>query len=1090
MSDARDSHAKGTSEATLTRTPELSAMPVATPGDGHDEGDSAPLAQQHDPQRYRILGEHGRGGLGRVTRAYDRNLGRDIAIKELISHSELGELRFRREALITARLEHPGIVPVHEAGRWPDGTPFYAMKLVAGRPLRALLAERTTVEQRLALLHHVIAVADAIAYAHGRGIIHRDLKPANVIVGDFGETVVIDWGLAKDIGAYDEIIGGNTSPSPDSPDSADIGLTSAGSVLGTPAYMAPEQARGEPVDQRADVFAIGAMLWELCSLAKVPPADRRLRHRLLRRAGIDRDLVAIIDKALAADRDARYPDAGPLAADLKAFKAGARIASRDYSLFGGLAHWARRHRALAVAITAALVVIIAGTSLYVRDVTAARSRADDLYNNLILEHAQALMRSDPSAAHGLLDTYTGLDNQRLAMLEAEARGRGASPLQLRPHTKRIRLMRRLDDGTILSASDDGTVKKTILVGISRVIARDATPGAYEYNQARHLLAYSCNYYQICLLDTHTEQLISAFNYNGAKDVQNIESSLAGNRLAMLSQTGLLTIWNITNPRAPEVMRQEESRPEAWVYFSSDDLVIEATTDGVRVFDLRRHTTERVPMDPELGTIRSTAALEQDQATFGTTTGHIVQIDTHSSQLRLQIKLCDMVYYIALISANRIVYGCNDGRLGILNTETQQSSVIAQATNQISGLAVASTGCCVYAGTRGQIISYNLHTRTLSTYTGHASYVSRLQPPSREFPFLVSSDDSDNIRIWPFTEPSAQLAVQSASALSGVDWTSKQNEFITHGLGEDLYWFHQGQSELLPGHNHSHHLVARFAADADFSTFGGDDELEIWTSLARREHRTLHTGHGPIRSAAYANRDELLIGSEDKSLTLWSPHTETRHTLTVLDGVAHMMRRCDRAQAVAIATWNGSVWLFNQHRLHYIGRETATLTGGQCSPDASWVATSLADGNFHLYNTTTAQVQTIFHSESPYRFFSFSPDSQQLAIVTETQLVIRRMPANTGQLAGTPNALETPVRISEASHVTYSPDGKWLAVSCRNGDVWFYRRTDNYWIYESIGDAEIAIGRFSPDSSEFVTVDSAGRALLFDMSATAFRETAP
>src|SRR3954462_14269598 len=133
------------------------------------------------------------------------------------------------------------------------------------------------------LLHHVIAVADAMAYAHDQGIIHRDLKPANVIVGDFGETIVIDWGLAKDLAAAAESLaqGSNPQIQPDGH------LTNTGCVLGTPAYMAPEQERGEPVDKRADVFAIGAMLWELCSLQKVPPTQPRLRHRVLRREGID-----------------------------------------------------------------------------------------------------------------------------------------------------------------------------------------------------------------------------------------------------------------------------------------------------------------------------------------------------------------------------------------------------------------------------------------------------------------------------------------------------------------------------------------------------------------------------------------------------------------------------------------------------------------------------------------------------------------------------------------------------------------------------------------------------------------------------------
>src|SRR3954452_15146659 len=170
--------------------------------------------QHRDPERYKVLGEHGRGGIGVVSRAHDYELGRDIAIKELLVCDRGNEARFLREALITARLEHPGIVPVYEAGRWPDGTPFYAMKLVSGRSLRDLLAERATVDQRIGLLHHVIAVADAIAYAHGRNIIHRDLKPGNVIVGDFGETIVIDWGLAKDIKAPDDSTSGVASGSP------------------------------------------------------------------------------------------------------------------------------------------------------------------------------------------------------------------------------------------------------------------------------------------------------------------------------------------------------------------------------------------------------------------------------------------------------------------------------------------------------------------------------------------------------------------------------------------------------------------------------------------------------------------------------------------------------------------------------------------------------------------------------------------------------------------------------------------------------------------------------------------------------------
>jgi serine/threonine protein kinase/WD40 repeat protein len=393
---------------------------------------AADALQIRDPERYDVLGEHGRGGLGTVARAYDRELGRQVAIKEMLQRGDTGEVRFLREALITARLEHPGIVPIHEAGRWPDGTPFYVMKLVAGRSLKELLEERRTVEERIALLHHVIAVADAMAYAHERKIIHRDLKPANVIAGDFGETVVIDWGLAKDLSASrggDAPGGGERDPRRGA---ADGELTADGSVLGTPMYMAPEQWRGEAVDQRADVFAIGAMLWELCSLQRVPPADARLRDRLLRRARIDRDLAAIIAKALAPDPAARYRDAGELAHDLRAFKSGARITARSYSPLAVIAHWTRRHRALAATIAAAAALALVGGAAYVRNIAVERDRADAQReiasaerDNARLSEAAALLERDPTRARELLDQLA-LGTPRYALLRSRASHNTAS----------------------------------------------------------------------------------------------------------------------------------------------------------------------------------------------------------------------------------------------------------------------------------------------------------------------------------------------------------------------------------------------------------------------------------------------------------------------------------------------------------------------------------------------------------------------------------------------------------------------------------------------------------------------------------------
>ncbi|MGB1014465.1 MAG: serine/threonine-protein kinase, partial [Nannocystaceae bacterium] len=199
------------------------------------------------------------GGLGVVRRAYDRRLGRIVAVKELQNADTESVRRFVREAVITARLQHPAIVPLYDIGRHEDGEPYYCMKMIDGKSLDQVIAEREKFSERLALVEHVRAAADAIAYAHLNRVIHRDLKPANILVGDLGETVVIDWGLAKDLSITsedDEMSESLTAICSDE-------LTEMGTVMGTLRYMPPEQAQGVSVDERSDVFALGAVLFHV-----------------------------------------------------------------------------------------------------------------------------------------------------------------------------------------------------------------------------------------------------------------------------------------------------------------------------------------------------------------------------------------------------------------------------------------------------------------------------------------------------------------------------------------------------------------------------------------------------------------------------------------------------------------------------------------------------------------------------------------------------------------------------------------------------------------------------------------------------------
>lgn len=273
----------------------------------------------------RIGSEHGAytitaliatGGMGRVYRATDRVRGREVALKVPRSRSKWLVRRFEREIAITARLGHPGVVPLHDSGTLGDGTPFYVMQLVEGSSLERAIQHAVNREQRLALVDHLVAVATTMAFVHGRGIAHRDLKPHNVLIQSFGAVVILDWGLAKELAPAAAAPARRAiavEPAPIAAAPPISGRTTRpGDVLGTPAFMAPEQARGEDVDQRADVYALGAML-ELLLVGLLPrkAADAAL-------ALAPPALVAVCKRALAPDRADRHAHAGDFARDLRA----------------------------------------------------------------------------------------------------------------------------------------------------------------------------------------------------------------------------------------------------------------------------------------------------------------------------------------------------------------------------------------------------------------------------------------------------------------------------------------------------------------------------------------------------------------------------------------------------------------------------------------------------------------------------------------------------------------------------------------------------------------------------------------------------
>lgn len=329
--------------------------------------------------RYVFGGVFAHGGLGQIRRAFDRVLGRTIAVKEMLATS--GHQRFMREAQVTAQLDHPAVVPVHDLGVHADGRPFYCMKLIDGSSLEAVIAAAPTLHQRILLLPNIITVAEAVAFAHSKGILHRDLKPANILVGNFGETWIIDWGLAGYIATPEgDIIDATQS------DVERSHLTRTGEWIGTLPYMPPEQRCGQHVDERADVYGLGAVLYHTLS-GRRPYADtpdRLLVEHVVTNPPTDLghlvpdvppDLLAIVRKAMARDPAARYPDARALADDLRRFLAGRLVAAHTYGFSDVVRRWVHRHRAVLVVAALGLVALgIAG--LYsVRRISVERDAA-------------------------------------------------------------------------------------------------------------------------------------------------------------------------------------------------------------------------------------------------------------------------------------------------------------------------------------------------------------------------------------------------------------------------------------------------------------------------------------------------------------------------------------------------------------------------------------------------------------------------------------------------------------------------------------------------------------------------------------------
>lgn len=361
------------------------SLPPTTPG---PRGARHPQSQRESPAmsagsaaRFHVIRSHAKGGLGEVFVASDREFNREVALKQIqnrLAGQSEARSRFVLEAEITGLLEHPGIVPVYSMGAYADGNPFYAMRFIRGESLRAAIKKfhgqqfnsdsERSVEFRK-LLGRFVSVCHAVAYAHSRGVLHRDLKPDNIMLGDYGETLVVDWGLATALGTINRSPEPNGSALPCIQLRSQLEVSQPGHLIGTPTYMAPEQAAGNVAElgQAADIYSLGATLFMLLTgeyaysgkdrtevLAQVRAGEIRRPRELA--PGVPRPLDAVCLKAMRLAPGDRYPTALTLAEEIERWLADEPVQAYPEPLAARARRWVRKHPGLVSAVSATVVL--------------------------------------------------------------------------------------------------------------------------------------------------------------------------------------------------------------------------------------------------------------------------------------------------------------------------------------------------------------------------------------------------------------------------------------------------------------------------------------------------------------------------------------------------------------------------------------------------------------------------------------------------------------------------------------------------------------------------------------------------------------
>jgi WD40 repeat protein len=1019
------------------------------------------------PERYLNSREFARGGIGRISRAHDRQLDRDVALKELRRLTRYGSMRFAREVRITAKLQHPSIVPLHDAGRWPSGEPFFAMKLVGGGSLEDAIDSCTTLRDHLRLLRHMIDVCEAIAYAHGQQVVHRDLKPANVLVGPFGETVVIDWGLAKDLAAPDEI----DLPDPASEDREPHAYqTTDGVVLGTPPYMPPEQAVGELVDERADVYALGAMLYHVLA-GKPPYANVKPRNVLQAVAGgppkpldevvpdLPRDLVAIVAKAMARHPDHRYATAGDMAKELIRFNTGGLVAAYSYSSAELLRRFLRRQRNAVFTAAGGLVVLLVVGVWSVVNITAQRNRAEEQRqraeqsaaaertarrdaelrrDQAVLEGARAAAQQDPTFALGLLKRLPKAV-PGAASVAADAFERGVARQVLAGHEDRVEAIAFAADGKLLaSASRDKTVRLWQLAdGKARVLHghRDRVPALAFLGNVLVTAGYD---QRVGMAAPGADKLRLLEGHGGAVKALAIDPS--GKRFASVADDGV-RLWSA----AGKQLRRFEAPADRPLFaaFSPDGrmllsgshdstLRLWALDDGTdRTLSGHRREVKRAVFDPK-GRWVASASEDATVRLWSLRGGAPRVLEGHRGGVECLATSHD---------GQRLVSGGQDGQVLSWDVESGAARVIARHRERVAAVAVSPDDRWVASGSWDRsVLLLDRQSGSLRRLQGHRDVVSALAF-SPDGKWLASGSWDREPRVWA-VESAGRRVLQAHDVGAKTVAFSPDGKRVASGGHDDVVRIWNAtdgtlERELRGHRDHVFRVV--FSPDGRFVASSSDDTtVRLWP-VDGGEARVFEGHRADVEELAFSADGRLLASAgEDGAVGLW--------------------RLAPDAKAPAAPLLRG---------------QKAAVTGVAFSPDGAALASSSRDGSVRLWSTATGkQLHNLEGHDGEVTSVVFAHGGDRLATAGHDDSVrLWKLEDQTSRVVARD--------LAGAERVAFSPDDAWLAVWGAGAKAWLCPVTGNGCRVLLGHGTRIHALEFAPDGAHLVTSSGDGTLRVWD-----------